>query len=136
MKRVKPNKKKSRQDLPRGGAFTIRSANAGLYNNPRYGDIESAMFDGDEHQSIYECKVNQTVIRDIITGKSSQKIKIGLFKIKYPQTKPLTDLQLEITPNKNKKHCPKIAASDIDIKNGVKQVKTITRSTMKLGIHI
>ena len=45
------------------------------------------MLDGDDHQIVYEIEVGRCIIAQIVRGKPSQQIKVGVFKIKYPKTK-------------------------------------------------
>eukprot|EP01083_Nonionella_stella_P132511 402918_1 len=79
---------------------------ANTWNNPRCGDLEAQMYDGDCHQSIYKIEIDESLVRKIITGQSNHKIKLGTFKIKYPGTKRLFDWELSIQPNTRFKTSP------------------------------
>eukprot|EP01084_Bolivina_argentea_P170061 294699_1 len=72
---------------------------ADVLHNPHYGNSESQMYDGVNHQSVYEIEIPETLIRKIIKGNPTHKLILGRFKIKYPKTKRLVDLELSISPN-------------------------------------
>eukprot|EP01083_Nonionella_stella_P167612 563804_1 len=91
--------RRSRSDRTRTRFQVITPARANIWNNPRCGDLEAQIYDGDDHQSIYKIEIDESLVRKIITGQSNHKIKMGTFKIKYPKTKKLFDLELTIQPN-------------------------------------
>eukprot|EP01084_Bolivina_argentea_P069498 126452_1 len=79
---------------------------ADVLHNPHYGESMSQMYDGDDHQSVYEIEIPDILIRKIIKEHSSHPVVLGRFKIKYPKTKRLVDLELSVLPNGHWKCSP------------------------------